>query len=181
MKNVLNEDSEWTGIFHSKPHFKHIFSVVNKKENIRRKPPMISPALWNHACWFCRVGSVWCGFCEESSLIINFGMEFWIIGPMICIINRIEGWSKKHCQWHKGPTSSSTLTHSMTMLTTNDCQRSSSHSPYILELYIWRKISHITQVLSDRLVGCPSSGVNSYQLTKIQGNTGLYSRQKWKF
>ena len=43
------------------------------------------------------------------------------------------------------------------------------------------KISHFTQVLSDSLVGCPASGVNWCQLTKIQGNTGLYSRWKWKF
>ena len=39
----------------------------------------------------------------------------------------------------------------MTMLTRFDCQRRSSHSPYILELYIWKKEFTI-QVLSDRLV-----------------------------
>ena len=39
----------------------------------------------------------------------------------------------------------------MTMLTRIDCQRRSSPSPYILELYIWKK-EFTTQVLSDRLV-----------------------------
>ena len=32
----------------------------------------------------------------------------------------------------------------MTMLTTSDCQRRSSHSPYILELYIWKDFTYHT-------------------------------------
>ena len=70
----------------------------------------------------------------------------------------------------------------MTMLTTNNCHRKSIRSLYILELYIYlKKISKITQVLSDSFVGCPSSGVNKYRLTKKQRNAVLNSQQKWKF
>ena len=36
------------------------------------------------------------------------------------------------------------LRRSMTMLTTNNCQRRSSHSPYILELYIWKDFTYHT-------------------------------------
>ena len=54
--------------------------------------------------------------------------------------------------------------------------------PLYLELYIYlKKISKITQVLSDSFVGCPSSGVNKYRLTKKQRNAVLNSQQKWKF
>ena len=66
----------------------------------------------------------------------------------------------------------------ITMLTRIGCQRRSTHSLYILELYIWRKISHITQVLSNRLVGCPSSGVNRYQLTLTGTRNCQFGR--WK-
>ena len=51
--------------------------------------------------------------------------------------------------------------------------------PLYLELYIYlKKISKITQVLSDSFVGCPSSGVNKYRLTKKQRNAVLNSQQK---
>ena len=44
-----------------------------------------------------------------------------------------------------------------------------------------KNILHITQVLPDRLVGFPSSGVNRCRLTKEQGNTYLIANGNESF
>ena len=61
----------------------------------------------------------------------------------------------------------------MTMLTTNNCQRRSSHSPYILELYIWKDFTYHTSTFKQTcllfFLRCKSTDLNY-----------LYSMLIWK-
>ena len=105
---------------------------------------------------------------------MNYGMcrinkrarlTFWVIyvqiyissPPPFWLFNNIQSFKPNPISFHLFPIKIWIHSFTMTMLTRIDCQRRSSHSPYFLGLYIWKK----EFTFSTSIFNCPSSGVDN--------------------
>ena len=95
--------------------------------------------------------------------------------PPFWLFNNIQSFKPNPISFHLFPIKIGIHRFTMTMLTGIDCQRRSSHSPYILELYIWKK-EFTTQVLSDRLVQLSIFRCNKRQTDNVQDCAHLNSQ-----